>query len=180
MADKDYYSFDEVLSDLRMQEDELKRLVSAGEIRAFRDQDTMRFKASDVERLKDVPDGAGDELELDLGDDLNLGDDLDLDVGDDLVIDDDGPTIAPVVEELDLAAEARSSRGTTKRGGTPERRSPRSQALGANAEETEGAGVLFTLVLGFVLLVLANFAALGSSSGQTNALTGFLADMFKN
>lgn len=35
-----------------MEEDELKRLVSEGEIRAFRDEDKMKFKKSDIDGLK--------------------------------------------------------------------------------------------------------------------------------
>ena len=177
MPDKDYYSFDEVLSDLRMEEDELKRLVSAGEIRAFRDQDTMRFKAADVQRLKAEPaadEGFDEDLELDLEDELDLGDELgdelDLgepDAGDELVLDDDGP------EELDLAAAA------SPRAGVPQRSAPRSQAAAA-AEASDSPGMLFMLALSFILLIFANFAALGAVAGRANALTGFIADMFSS
>lgn len=48
----EYFSFDRVLKELQMGEDELKRLVSEGEIRAFRDEDKMKFKKSDIEGLK--------------------------------------------------------------------------------------------------------------------------------
>ena len=48
----EYYSFDKVLTELQMEEDELKRLVSEGEIRAFRDEDKMKFKRSDIDGLK--------------------------------------------------------------------------------------------------------------------------------
>jgi len=71
----EYYSFDRVLSELAMGEGELKRLVSEGEIRAFRDEDKMKFKKSDIEGLKKgrmteptiiLPSGGGDdESELD-------------------------------------------------------------------------------------------------------------------
>lgn len=176
--DKDYYSFDEVLSDLRMEEDELKRLVSAGEIRAFREKDTMRFKAVDIERLKSTPED--EDLELDLGEELDLGADeeLDLDLsdgGEELVLDDasDGGF---EVEEVDLAAG--KSRGGGGRS-APARRVPRSQAQpGGEEEGSEGAGMLFLLGLGFVILIFANFAAVGAVDGNTNALTGFIADMF--
>lgn len=47
-----YYSFEKVLKELQMEEDELKRLVSEGEIRAFRDEDKMKFKKSDIDGLK--------------------------------------------------------------------------------------------------------------------------------
>lgn len=174
MSDKDYYSFDEVISDLRMEEDELKRLVSAGEIRAFRDQDTMRFKAEDIERLRGGD--AGDDLDLEM--DLDLGDD------DALVLEDDGPTDGP--EELDLAASAparpaRASKGggKAKSAGAPQRRTPRSAAA-AEPEGTEGPGTLFALVLGVIVLLFANFAAFGAVSGRTNQLTDFLAGFFRN
>ena len=48
----DYYSFKEVLEQLQMEEDDLKKLVSEGEIRAFRAEDTMKFRKSDIDGLK--------------------------------------------------------------------------------------------------------------------------------
>lgn len=48
----EYYSFEKVLKELQIEEEELKRLVSEGEIRAFRDDDKMKFKKSDIEGLK--------------------------------------------------------------------------------------------------------------------------------
>ena len=83
MADKEYYSFEEVLKDLKLEENELKRLVSAGEIRAFRDKNTMRFKAEDVARLRSTESESGD-VELD---------DLDLD------LDDAPPPPVPVIQD---------------------------------------------------------------------------------
>ena len=50
MAEKgEFYSFDEALKELRLKEEELKRLVSEGEIRAFREGDTMKLRKADVE-----------------------------------------------------------------------------------------------------------------------------------
>lgn len=163
MSEKDYYSFDEVLSDLRMEEDELKRLVSAGEIRAFRDADTMRFKAEDIERLR-----PGDEADIE---EIVLGDDLDLDLELDDTADD-----GLEVEELDLAAAPRSS--GARSAGAPQRKTPRSKA-GEEPAGTEGPGTLFALVLGVIVLLFANFAAFGAVSGRSNQITGFLADLFK-
>jgi hypothetical protein len=48
----EYYSFEKVLKELQMDEDELKRLVSEGQIRAFRDEDKMKFRKDDIEGLK--------------------------------------------------------------------------------------------------------------------------------
>lgn len=53
MADKEeFISLEKALSELRLKEDDLKRLVSEGEIRAFRDADKMKFKREDIEKLK--------------------------------------------------------------------------------------------------------------------------------
>jgi len=51
-GNQDYYSFERVLKELQIEEDELKRLVSEGEIRAFRDEDKMKFRKSDIDGLK--------------------------------------------------------------------------------------------------------------------------------
>lgn len=48
----DYFSFEDVLSELSLDEDELKRMVSEGELRAFRDENKMKFRKDDVESLK--------------------------------------------------------------------------------------------------------------------------------
>ncbi len=59
----DYVSFDKALRDLQLRSEELKRLVSEGEIRAFRDGDSMKFKREDLESLQSVADGE-DSLEF--------------------------------------------------------------------------------------------------------------------
>jgi hypothetical protein len=48
----DYFSFEDVMSELELGEEELKRMVSEGELRAFRDENKMKFKKEDVESLK--------------------------------------------------------------------------------------------------------------------------------
>ncbi len=47
----EFYSFDEVLRQLNIDENRLKRLVSEGEIRAFREGDAMKFKRSEIDSL---------------------------------------------------------------------------------------------------------------------------------
>ena len=51
MSDE-FISFDKALDDLRLKEEELKRLVSEGEIRAFRKGETMKLRQSDVDALR--------------------------------------------------------------------------------------------------------------------------------
>jgi excisionase family DNA binding protein len=65
VAEQEFYSFDEALKQLRLKEEELKRLVSEGEIRAFREGDTMKLRRSDVESLRSEL--SGGEV-VDLGD----------------------------------------------------------------------------------------------------------------
>ena len=48
----DYYSFDDVLKELQLNEDELKRMVSEGQIRAFRSENKMKFKKEDIEKMR--------------------------------------------------------------------------------------------------------------------------------
>jgi hypothetical protein len=52
MAQEEYYSFEDVLKDLEIGEEELKRMVSEGELRAFRDENKMKFRKDDVENLR--------------------------------------------------------------------------------------------------------------------------------
>ena len=86
----EFFTFDEVLRKLSIDETKLKRLVSEGEIRAFREGDQMKFRRADVDNL-DLT-GARSEEEtgvIDLsagkkGDSETLTDDLIFDEGDDL------------------------------------------------------------------------------------------------
>jgi len=47
-----YMDFEEAKSELRVEEDELKKIVSQGELRGFRDGLSMKFKTDDVRNLK--------------------------------------------------------------------------------------------------------------------------------
>jgi hypothetical protein len=48
----EYFSFEEVMRELELSEEDLKRMVSEGELRAFRSENKMKFKREDVEHLK--------------------------------------------------------------------------------------------------------------------------------
>ena len=47
----EFYTFDEVVRQLKIDENKLKRLVSEGEISAFREGDVMKFKRSEIDKL---------------------------------------------------------------------------------------------------------------------------------
>lgn len=93
MAEKDqFFSFEEALKELRLKEEELKRLVSEGEIRAFREGETMKLRRADVESLRS---------ELSGGDVVDLGE-----VKEELVFEDDALSDAGMAtQEIGLATE---------------------------------------------------------------------------
>ncbi|MHC4136537.1 MAG: helix-turn-helix domain-containing protein [Planctomycetota bacterium] len=47
----EFYTFDEVVRQLKIDQNKLKRLVSEGEISAFREGDVMKFKKSEIDKL---------------------------------------------------------------------------------------------------------------------------------
>jgi len=125
----EFYTFDEVLHQLDIDEQKLKRLVSEGEIRAFREGDEMKFKRSDIDTLDmeasedgetrevDLSAGGGDASET-LTDDLifDEGDELDLSSDDagmataeissqDTFVDEGGEPVGMSTEPLDFSEE---------------------------------------------------------------------------
>lgn len=48
----EFMSFEEVLAELQIDEDELKSMVASGDLRGFRDGETMKFRTQDVMSLK--------------------------------------------------------------------------------------------------------------------------------
>ena len=91
----EFFTFDEVINKLDIDETKLKRLVSEGEIRAFREGDEMKFRRSDVENLDVV--GAHSEEETGVID-LSAGSDSSETLTDDLIFDEGA--------DLDLSADA--------------------------------------------------------------------------
>ena len=59
MSDKsdDFLSFEKALRELQLRSEELKKLVSEGEIRAYRDGDSMKFRREDIESLNAQAEG---------------------------------------------------------------------------------------------------------------------------
>ena len=120
----EYESFEDVLGDLDIEETDLKRLVSEGALRAYRDEDRMKFRKDDIEALrlsggrlesfsKGVRERGDSDAEiptLSEGDELEIIEETDetmLDIGDlsdDVDFEDTGATSVPTVE-LDLGDE---------------------------------------------------------------------------
>ncbi|MEN8151791.1 MAG: helix-turn-helix domain-containing protein [Planctomycetota bacterium] len=95
----EFYTFDEVIKQLNIDESRLKRLVSEGEIRAFREGDEMKFKKADIDTLDVVATEEGETREIDLaagGAEASetLTDDLIFDEGDELDLSSDDAGMA--------------------------------------------------------------------------------------
>lgn len=178
MAEKDqFYSFEEALKELRLKEEELKRLVSEGEIRAFREGDTMRLRRTDVETLRSELTG-GEVVDLgDLREDLVFEDDVELAEDAGLATQEIGMAteeiggVDTVLEEPDeevVVVETRT-----------ERRAPVVAREVVEVESYEGGGLRFLLVVTSIVLVLGLPLALAVSTGKMNAVASALSGLFR-
>lgn len=178
MADEEYYSFEEALSELRLKEEELKRLVSEGEIRAFREGDTMRLRRGDVEALRDELSGGGEVLDLGVNEELVFEDEADLsneagmateEISNvDTIIDDDVPDVGEIEvdeDEEDVVAVA------------PVRRTSPRVALQAE-EEHESMGTRAFLILTALVMIVALPVIYSISSGVVTGLSRPIANIF--
>ncbi|MCC6405945.1 MAG: hypothetical protein IT453_02180 [Planctomycetes bacterium] len=113
MAEKEFYSFEEALKELRLKEEELKRLVSEGEIRAFREGETMKLRKADVESLRQELSG-GEVVELGgTTEELVFEDDTEMDAGmkteeiseADTILEEDVEEVREVAVDEDAAEE---------------------------------------------------------------------------
>lgn len=192
MAD-DFYSFDEALEELKLKEEELKRLVSEGEIRAFRKGDTMKLRRADVETLRAELDGdlvdLGDTVdELVFEDETDLGGDTgmatqELDV--ETLVDDEVEEVAEL--ELDDIEEAGSRRSSTRsgRGGGGSAPIKRQSAVAAAVAEEEeepgwvkGAAIVTALVLFLSMPVVVSLLT-GNASGLAKGIAGIFGQTFE-
>lgn len=48
----EFYTFEEALKELKVYEDDLKKMVSEGELTAFKDEDKLKFRREDIEAKK--------------------------------------------------------------------------------------------------------------------------------
>jgi len=181
VAEKEkFYSFEEALKELRLKEEELKRLVSEGEIRAFRDGDTMKLRKSDVETLRseltgvEVVDLGEGKEELVFEDDAAMPDETGMateaiaDV--DTIIEDDVEDVGEIQieEEVPVAAAPVATRRPAAR---------RTTAV-VEVEENEGAGLRIAAVITTLILVLALPLTFSASSGSASGIAKTIASLF--
>ena len=160
----DFLSFEKALRELKMRSEELKKLVSEGEIRAFRDGDSMKFRSEDIQALSAK--AAGDE-------ELSFADSLEDDTGmvTEQISDED-----TLLADDDVVVEARAPRGGAARA---QRSAPVAMAAAATKEP---GWVTAVAILGFIVLFWGGLVAYGISQEQNpkdSAVTSLWADKAK-
>lgn len=179
MANEEFFNFEEALDQLRLKEEELKRLVSEGEIRAFREGDTMRLRRSDVEHLKRELMG-GDVVELSGDDELVFEDDVELGEAGmateeianmDTLLDDDVEDVGEIDLEQEAAPRAAGVAAVSSAQLAAARRTVQEQA-------TEGLGLRAALVVTTVLLVLGLPVVVSISKDQPGSFARMIAGLF--
>ena len=173
------HGFDEALDELRLKEEELKRLVSEGEIRAFRKGDTMKLRKSDVESLRaelsggEVIDLGDTAEELVFEDDAGLDDDAGMatqEIADiDTLIEDEIENVGEIELEEDVIETVAAAQ--------PVRRA---SALAArdDEEEAESLAMRAAMIVTTFLLILGVPLAVSISSGHASGIAKSIAGVF--
>ena len=176
MSENDFLSFDRALEKLSLEEEDLKRLISAGEIRAFRDGSKMRLRAEDVDRVAQdlgVAESVGEE---EAGEVLEVEEVLFTESAEDegmvtTQLSEEDTLLDDDLEEVEVAEEpapaARPSRSA--------RSGARSRIEEPEAQET-GFQVL-CYVATFFLLLYGGVFVLGMLSARSNGMTAGVVNM---
>lgn len=144
MADpQDYVSFEKALQELQLSEEQLKRLVSEGEIRAIRgEHNTMRFRKEEIDRLKQ---DTGKTIQYTEESSDTLTDDLLFDESDDLEVEDEGMATAQISSEDTFVGEDETGMTTAPLGKKEQKAPPpvtraKRQAAATGGEGPSGGG----------------------------------------
>lgn len=186
-----FFSFERALRELKLKEDELKRLVSEGEIRAFRDEDKMKFRKEDIDRLrkksgkpdfsKGPSDASADTLADDLvfeEEELSLGEEepgmQTAPISEDTLLDEDvGMTTEPISKGSKRPA---TSSAAARKPASPTGRGTRVR----EAEEEAKSSPLMTavIVLSSIILFLGVFVAIDLFKDQKGGFTEGIVNFF--
>jgi excisionase family DNA binding protein len=153
---EDFLSFEKALRELKMRSEELKKLVSEGEIRAYRDGESMKFRREDIASLHSKAEG---DTKLSMGDALE---------------DDTGMVTEQISEEDTLLAEDDVVESK------PARRGARETVVAAAAVEPAGKEPMWVTVaalIGFLVCVWGAFVT-HSISQEKNPNADFFTSAF--
>jgi len=151
---EDFLSFEKALRELKLRSEELKKLVSEGEIRAFRDGDSMKFRREDVAALASKSKG---EEELAFADSLE---------------DDTGMVTEQLSAEDTLLAEEDVVEPAAPRRGAAPRQAP-ARVLAAPEETKEPGWVTGFAILGCLVLFWGFMIAYSCARESDPALNFF-------
>lgn len=181
MSDSEFSSFDEALKKLELEEEDLKRLISAGEIRAFREGSNMRLRVEDVSKVADQLGIGGSVAEADAGEVLEV-EDLMLDEADDAgmattQLSEEDTLLDEEMEELEVAAEAAPSRRSASggKGVSGARRGAAAAAVAQTADE--GGGMRAAVIVTSILMLFGIAFAIDMVKGSKSGVTASVVDM---
>jgi excisionase family DNA binding protein len=182
LAEQEFYSFDEALKQLRLKEEELKRLVSEGEIRAFREGETMKLRRSDVETLRSELSG-GEIVDLgDVKEELVFEDDAAIDeagmatqeISDvETILDEPVEEVAEIAIEEEEAVEEEAAGRSAAARPTPRAVEPVPEVEGPSESVLVRAAMMLTTLV----LLLALPVCLSATSGKASGFAGAVASM---
>ncbi len=181
---EDYIPFEKALKDLKVTEEELKRLVSADEIQAVRGADgSVRFRKEDIEALQLGEEELTEEL-------IFADEDLEEDAGmvtavleDDSLLEEE-PTLdlSPEEIEVDEDFEIEAAPSRAQRPVTIQSKSRAAAIRGLDQTETKDEESTLDKVLmvaSAIVLLYGLFFAWSVTQGANTGATKWLADMFK-
>ena len=202
----EFYTFDEVLKQLQIDEGRLKRLVSEGEIRAFREGDQMRFKRTEIDALSGGSGASGTSdtslTEISLEDDsqptVNVGGAPET-LADELVAEPEISSQDTYIDTADVGMSTEPIDFTEDEGGEeaeviedmgvdrPARgrrgaQQPRPQRVRAPAVEEPKTNVFLVLALGVAVIVgaWAALVAVSVSRGHSSGVTKIASEAFSS
>ncbi len=169
---EEYYSFDKALRELKLRSEELKKLVSQGEIRAFRDKDTMKFRKEDIEVLaRRRPTDSEEVIE-------------DLVFADEDTADDTGMATAQISEEDTLLVEETEeviefeAPAAKPRAGVQRTTTTRTRQVQTTEKKQSPAFTLMAVATS-ALLVYGLFVIQSVTATESTGMTDWLVNMFK-
>jgi hypothetical protein len=175
-------SFEEALNRLDLAEEDLKRLISAGDIRAFREGSNMRLDVADVDKVAEKlgigsPVSEADASEVVEIEELNLDDADDGMVTTQLSAED--TLLDSVVEEV-AVEEVAVGKPAARERSAGSKRGSKTTVLPAIEMTDEGGGMRAALVVTAIVLMFAIPFAMGMISGRPSSITQGIVDMFAN
>lgn len=204
MADE-YLSFENALRELKLTEDQLKRLVSEGEIRASRgDNQSMKFRREEIDRLKSSSKAAEtltDDLLFDEGKDLDVADEgmATAQIGADTTqVGSSGKTAVPPKADakpvVKPAVAGRSTRGNARSTPAPAAAAAPSATASAGRRSTAragtpvavddgsgvGAGMVAALVISSVVCLFAAMVWWDTAHDHVSSATGGITNWALN